>query len=143
MHQEATNIKIIKLENGDDIVCSLPIKDQLPDNHGLLRIEKPLQIKYIPQLTPQGFRDYIALVKWTAYTSDNIITIPKQKIMTITTASEEMKKSYVNICRDYNVVEKVPAKQELNYGRERLSDDDNQKINEIFEQFEDEDPTIH
>ena len=52
------NIKIIKLENGDDIVCSFP-NEQLPESHALLRITKPLQIKYIPQLTPQGFRDYL------------------------------------------------------------------------------------
>ena len=37
------NIKIIKLENGDDIVCSFP-NEQLPESHALLRITKPLQI---------------------------------------------------------------------------------------------------
>ena len=51
MHQEVkpkTNIKLIKLINGDDIVCNLPEKDsQLPDNSPLLRLEKPLQVKYI------------------------------------------------------------------------------------------------
>ena len=56
-------IKIVKLENGDDIVCAFP-KEQLPDKHALLRIERPLQIKYIPQLTPGGFKDYVALIKW-------------------------------------------------------------------------------
>lgn len=65
MHQEIkdnkTNIKLIKLINGDDIVCHLPEKDtQLPDNSPLLRLEKPLQVKYIPQFTPGGFKDYIA-----------------------------------------------------------------------------------
>ena len=74
------NIKIIKLENGDDIVCSFP-EEQLPESHALLRIIKPLQIKYIPQLTPGGFKDYVAMVKWAAYTSDKVITIPKTKIM--------------------------------------------------------------
>ena len=96
------NIKIIKLENGDDIVCSFP-DEQLPESHALLRITKPLQIKYIPQLTPQGFRDYVALVKWAAYTSDKVITIPKQKIMTITNATGEMSKSYSHIIRDYDI----------------------------------------
>ncbi len=36
-------IKIVKLENGDDIVCAFP-KEQLPDKHALLRIERPLQM---------------------------------------------------------------------------------------------------
>ena len=137
------NIKIVKLENGDDIVCSFP-SDQLPEEHALLRITKPLQIKYIPQLTPGGFRDYVALVKWAAYTSDQVITIPKQKIMTITNATNEMQKSYVNIIKDYNVLDKVPERvQNMKYEQQRLSDEQNKEVNEIFNEFEDEDPTFH
>ena len=138
-----TNIKIVKLENGDDIVCSFP-SDQLPEEHALLRITKPLQIKYIPQLTPGGFRDYVALVKWAAYTSDQVITIPKQKIMTITNATNEMQKSYVNIIKDYNVLDKVPERvQNMKYEQQRLSDEQNKEVNEIFNEFEDEDQTFH
>jgi len=138
-----TNIKIVKLENGDDIVCSFP-SDQLPEEHALLRITKPLQIKYIPQLTPGGLRDYVALVKWAAYTSDQVITIPKQKIMTITNATNEMQKSYVNIIADYNVLDKVPERvQNIKYDQQRLSDEQNKEVNEIFNEFEDEDPTVH
>ena len=138
-----TNIKIVKLENGDDIVCSFP-SDQLPEEHALLRITKPLQIKYIPQLTPGGFRDYVALVKWAAYTSDQVITIPKQKIMTITNATNEIQKSYVNIIKDYNVLDKVPERvQNMKYEQQRLSDEQNKEVNEIFNEFEDEDPTFH
>ena len=140
-----TNIKIVKLENGDDIVCSFP-SDQLPEEHALLRITKPLQIKYIPQLTPGGFRDYVALVKWAAYTSDQVITIPKQKIMTITNATNEMQKSYVNIIKDYNIIDRVPERvQGVEFKRERLSDEQNREVNEIFDEFndKDEDPTFH
>tara|TARA_Y100001937_G_scaffold84353_1_gene114155 strand:+ start:424 stop:843 length:420 start_codon:yes stop_codon:yes gene_type:complete len=137
------NIKIIKLENGDDIVCSFP-EDQLPESHALLRIIKPLQIKYIPQLTPGGFKDYVAMVKWAAYTSDKVITIPKQKIMTITNATHEMGKSYGQVIKNYDVIDKVPEKEKnVEFKRERLSDQDNEKINEIFDEFNDEEPTIH
>ena len=137
------NIKIIKLENGDDIVCSFP-NEQLPESHALLRITKPLQIKYIPQLTPQGFRDYVAMVKWTAYTSDAVITIPKQKIMTITNATGEMARSYNNVVKNYDDIDKVPEKKpDLEFKRERLSNEQNEQINEIFDEFKDEDPTFH
>ena len=43
MHQikDKINVKIIKLINGDDIVCHLPEnKKQLPDNSQLLRLNK-------------------------------------------------------------------------------------------------------
>ena len=136
-------IKIVKLENGDDIVCAFP-KEQLPDKHALLRIERPLQIKYIPQLTPGGFKDYVALIKWAAYTGDTIVTIPKDKIMTITNASSEMQKSYVHIIKDYHLIDKnLQREEEVKFSREILSDKDNEKINEIFKELEDEEPTIH
>ena len=54
---QKTTVKIIKLINGDDIVTVLPAGDkQLPDNGPLIRLDKPLQIKYVPQMTPLGFR---------------------------------------------------------------------------------------
>ena len=84
-------VKIVKLINGDDIVTDMPVGDkQLPDKSVLIRLHKPLQIKYVPQITPTGFRDYIALIRWTNYTNDNVVTIPKDKILTITNASPEM-----------------------------------------------------
>ena len=59
---QKTTVKIIKLINGDDIVTVLPTgENQLPDNGPLIRLDKPLQIKYVPQITPMGFRDYIAM----------------------------------------------------------------------------------
>ena len=40
MHQPQDSIKIIKLVSGEDVVTVLPTgKNQLPDNHQLLRLE--------------------------------------------------------------------------------------------------------
>ena len=137
-------VKIIKLINGDDIVTVLPTGDkQLPDNGALLRLDKPLQIKYVPQMTPMGFRDYIAMIRWTNYTSDKIVTIPKDKIMTITNASTEMSNSYVEIVKNYDGLDK--PKRDENYHRKEFSPEENKKLNEIFKEFDDEDdePTLH
>jgi len=137
-------VKIIKLINGDDIVTVLPTGDkQLPDNGPLIRLEKPLQIKYVPQMTPMGFRDYIALIRWTNYTSDKIVTIPKDKIMTITNASNEMSGSYNMIIKNYDNLDK--PRQDENYHKKEFSPEENKKLNEIFREFDDEEeePTIH
>tara|TARA_S200002703_G_C3652152_1_gene200195 strand:+ start:42 stop:467 length:426 start_codon:yes stop_codon:yes gene_type:complete len=137
-------VKIIKLINGDDIVTVLPTGDkQLPDNGPLIRLEKPLQIKYVPQMTPMGFRDYIAMIRWTNYTSDKIITIPKDKIMTITNASLEMSTSYSDIVKNYENLDK-PKKDE-GYHRKEFTADENKKMNEIFRELDDEEdePTLH
>ena len=139
-------VKIIKLINGDDIVTILPVGDkQLPDNGPLIRLEKPLQIKYVPQVTPLGFRDYIALIRWTNYTADKIVTIPKDKIMTITNASMEMTNSYGEIIKNYDNLDR--PKRDETWQRKEFTPEENKKINEIFKEFddenEDEPPTLH
>jgi len=146
MHQNQplTGVKIIKLVNGEDVVTVIPSgKDQLPENSQLVRIQKPLLIKYVPQMTLTGFKDYIALIKWCSYTSDKVITIPKNKIMTITNASTEMMASYGNIVQNYDK-QPVPMKQE-NYRQQKFSDAENEKISEIFDDFDDDEgnTTIH
>ena len=134
MHQPTVAVKVIKLDNGDDIVCAFP-KDQLDEKTGLIRLVKPLLIKYVPQLTPQGFKDYVALIKWAAYTNDEIITIPIKKIMTITNASSEMAKSFEHMSNDYQKLE-APRKDN-DYKRSMFSKEDNEKVNEIFDEFND------
>ncbi len=140
-----TEVKIIKLINGDDIVTVLPTGDkQLPDNGPLIRLDKPLQIKYIPQITPMGFRDYIALIRWTNYTADKIVTIPKDKIMTITNASLEMAGNYNHIIQNYDKLDR--PKQDETYHKKEFSPEENKKLNEIFREFDDDEeepPTIH
>ena len=139
-------VKIVKLINGDDIVTDMPIGDkQFPDKSVLIRLHKPLQIKYVPQITPTGFRDYIALIRWTNYTNDNVVTIPKDKILTITNASPEMTVSYNAIANNYHRMEQ--PQKDKQYQRETLTPEQNKKVNEIFDEFlhdEDEDPpTLH
>ena len=144
MHQPQQSVKIIKLVSGEDVVTILPTgKDQLPENSQLVRLEKPLLIKYVPQMTLTGFKDYIALIKWCSYTPDKIITIPKNKIMTITNASAEMTASYGVIAKNYDK-QPVPMKQQ-NYRQQKFSDAENEKISEIFDDFDDDEgnTTIH
>ena len=84
----------------------------------------------------------MALIKWCAYTSDIIVTIPKDKIMTITNATSEMASSYMNVASSY---EKTPVSiRNENYKSERLSDKQNEKLNDIFDELDDdEESTIH
>jgi hypothetical protein len=137
-------VKVIKLDNGDDIVCCLA-DQKLSEKSGLIRLVKPLLIKYVPQLTPHGFRDYVALIKWAAYTNDEVITIPIKKILTITDATSEMAKSFKHMANDYKGLES-PRKGN-DYNRTMFNKQDNDKVNEIFDEFsdmdKDDDETIH
>ena len=132
-------IRIIKLVNGDDIVCSLS-KDQLPEKSTLLRIDRPLQTKYVSQLTPKGLKDYIALIKWVAYTNDKVVSIPKDKIMTITNATEEMTKSYLDVALKYD---RIQVPKQGDYEPEQLNKEDNDEFNELWDDFRDTRKTLH
>jgi len=140
MHQTIELVKIIKLINGDDIVCVLP-KEQLDEASPLVRLERPLQIKYISQLTARGLRDYVALIKWTGYTNDQVITIPKDKILTITSATNEMSKSYLDVSKRYDLIENMyPAGTNFET-KDEVEKKTNNEIN--FEKYSTIKKTLH
>ena len=129
-------IKIIKLVNGDDIVCTIPER-LLDEKSPLVKIDKPLQVKYIPAMEVEGMKDYVALIKWTSYSDDTIISIPKDKIMTITSAGTAMTNSYVSVSGTYDKATMVTEHNQESYNREELDDDVSKKLNEIFDGLDD------
>ena len=129
-------IKIIKLVNGDDIVCTIPTH-LLDDKSPLVKVDKPLQVKYIPAVEEVGLKDYVALIKWTSYSDDTVISIPKDKIMTITSAGTAMSNSYINVSNAYDKATMVQEHNQDSYEREELDDDTNKRLNEIFDDLDD------
>ena len=102
-------VKIIRLVSGEEICCIIP-KEQVKDKSHLLRLSEPMLIKYVPQITEVGISDYIALVKWVGFTNDKIITIPKDKIMTIANATEPFTRRYHHLVNTINKQDqKLPA----------------------------------
>ena len=69
-------------------------------------------------MTPMGFRDYIAMIRWTNYTNDKIVTIPKDKIMTITTPRLKCQTSYGEIVKNYDKLDK--PKRDEKYTKKSL-----------------------
>ena len=129
-------IKIIKLINGDDIVCTIPER-LLDEKSPLVKIDKPLQVKYIPAMEEVGLKDYVALIKWTSYSDDTIISIPKDKIMTITSAGTAMTNSYVSVSSAYEKATMVTEHNQDSYEIEELDDDVSKKLNDIFDSLDD------
>jgi len=109
--------KIIKLVTGEEICCMLP-KEQLNEKSNLLRLSDPMLIKYVPHITNLGVSDYIALVKWIGFTEDKVVSIPKDKILTICNASLPFTQRYQRLI-------KVEIPQELpDYIERNLNDKD-------------------
>ena len=126
----AKHIKIIKLINGEELICHLPAgKGQTEEKSPLLRLDRPLQVRYVPQVTNVGFRDYIALVKWAPYSDDRIITIPKDKIMTITNATSGMCNSYQNMAINYGKLDD-PKRSDKIMDAMRITEDEENMLEE-------------
>ena len=85
------------------------------------------------------------------YTNDKLVTIPKDKILTITNASNEMIKSYRNVIVDYNNYDRLVRREENErtrklMDREMMSPSEREEFEEIFDDFDDlkkKDKTIH
>ena len=122
-------VKIIRLVSGEEICCIIP-KEQIKDNKTLIRLSEPMLIKYVPRITEVGISDYIALVKWVGFTNDKIITIPKDKIMTIANATEPFTRRYHHLVDTINKQDqKLPAFVERD-----MSDEDYERYDKRTEQ---------
>ena len=122
-------VKIIRLVSGEEICCIIP-KEQIKDNKPLIRLSEPMLIKYVPRITEMGISDYIALVKWVGFTNDKIITIPKDKIMTIANATEPFTRRYHHLVNTINKQDqKLPAFVERD-----MTDEDYEKYDRRTEQ---------
>ena len=114
-------VKIIRLVSGEEICCIIP-KEQVKDKSHLLRLSEPMLIKYVPRITEVGISDYIALVKWVGFTNDKIITIPKDKIMTIANATEPFTRRYHRLVEAMNKsTQKLPSFVERDLNNEDYS----------------------
>ena len=121
-------VKIIRLVSGEEICCIIP-KEQIKDNKTLIRLSEPMLIKYVPRITEVGISDYIALVKWVGFTNDKIITIPKDKIMTIANATEPFTRRYHHLVNTINKQDqKLPAFVERD-----MTDEDYDKYDKMTE----------
>ncbi len=135
------NIRIIKLINGDDIVCKVNVANLADKNDPQILLELPYHIKYVPKFTDAGIKDYIALVRFVGYTMDKFISVPRDKIITITSASDEMRKAFTDIAKTYSL--RVPQPIDNNKEKPLMAKEDNDEFNELWETFKDDEGTIH
>ena len=130
-------VKIIRLVSGEEICCVIP-KEQIKDNKTLIRLSEPMLIKYVPIITEMGISDYIALVKWVGFTNDKIITIPKDKIMTIANATEPFTRRYHHLVNTINKQDqKLPAFVERDMSDEDYDNYDKQTEKENLDDLKD------
>ncbi len=100
---------IIKLSNGEDIVCKI-IKDDLES----LTISKPLKFYLVPRPFKNTLVESLTLTRWIQpYTTDTEMSLNKNSIITIVKAANDLSEFYeLNIDKN---LKPEPVEEEKEY----------------------------
>ena len=87
-----TDVKIIKLDTNEDIVCKLTESEHMVICH------KPLLMRTIPQITRVGITEQMTLMRWIPFSKDNSTAVSRDKIVAIANADDALKEKYHHQC---------------------------------------------
>tara|TARA_E500000178_G_C17026565_1_gene758300 strand:+ start:3220 stop:3600 length:381 start_codon:yes stop_codon:yes gene_type:complete len=92
--------KIIKLQNGDDIISGvLSVKE----NKDTIALDDPYCLKQIPQEGDDGDLNgaTVAFVRWIPFTEDTHIYLPLDRIITMTNVKDDLLKYYIKLSQKH------------------------------------------
>ena len=88
---ETKNFKLIKLINGEDLICS--IEEEKDAKH--IQVVYPLKMQVIPRMSNNGIEESLNLSPWIhPYTETRSFKIPSTSIMLITDVSPGLSRYY-------------------------------------------------
>lgn len=128
-----TNYQIIKLSNGEDIICD--IKEQ-SESEPSLKVTSPLKMDVLTRPTEKGIQEGLSLTRWVQpFTDEKYIQINKSTIVTMVPASMGMSKYYEYVLQSLQGMKLVTSTTEDIEGEPTI--EDLQKI-ELEERIEKE-----
>ena len=105
-----TNYQILKLSNGENIICD--IKDQ-NESDIILEVTGPLKMDIMSRITKEGIEEGLALTRWVQpFTDEKDIPINKATIVTMVPASLGMSKYYEYILQNIRKMKLVTSTTE-------------------------------
>ena len=105
-----TNYRILKLSNGENIICN--IKDQ-NESDIMIEVTAPLKIDIMSRVTEEGIVEGLALTRWVQpFTDEKDIAINKSTIITMVPASLGMSKYYEYILQNIRKMKLVTSTTE-------------------------------
>ena len=105
-----TNYQILKLTNGENIICD--IKDQ-NENDVILEVTTPLKMDIMSHITREGIQEGLALTRWVQpFTDEKDIAINKSTIVTMVPASLGMSKYYEYVLKSIREMKLVESTTE-------------------------------
>jgi len=96
---ESKNFKLVKLINGEDIICT--IEGEKDDKH--IQIIYPLKMQVVPRMSPNGVEESLNLSHWIhPYTETHSFKIPSSSIMLITDVSPGLSRYYEYVLANFD-----------------------------------------
>ena len=122
--------KIVKLTNGENIIC------KLVSNNEKLKVSHPLRMDVVTHMTQKGMAESLNLSRWLQPFSDQkIYTINMSHVLTISDVSLGLERYYEHVLRRI---------EDLDYQDNRLIEpSDNDLLEEMIEEIEPDSDTIH
>ena len=122
--------KIVKLTNGENIIC------KLVSNNEKLKVSHPLRMDVVTHMTQKGMAESLNLSRWLQPFSDQkIYTINMSHVLTIADVSLGLERYYEHVLRRI---------EDLDYQDNRLIEpSDNDLLEEMIEDIEPDSDTIH
>ena len=128
-----TPYKIVKLTNGDDLICEVDDHDDIE-----YKINFPLKMEVSSMTTKEGVVDSLNLSRWIGpYTEQSFFSIRREHVLVIANASEGLGRYYEHMRRQIVQLD-TPEKRAI------LDDINDEDIyDELLSELETETDTIH
>ena len=133
MNTTDATYKVLKLLNGEELICELGY-GEIEDSYEMLH---PLKMQVESKVTKQGPVDSLNLSSWIGpYTEQSLFSIKMSHVLTIADASEGLSRYYEHVRRQITRLDSPKY-------RKALDDISNEEVyDDLLEELETED-TIH
>ena len=119
-----TPYKIVKLTNGEDIICI--VKNELGEE---CEVSYPLLMQTLPRRTPEGFVESLSLSRWLQpFTEESLFKIKSNNIILITDASPGLCKYYEYVLSKIDSHDNNDVFDENNFPKEAEDSNENEKV---------------
>jgi len=113
--------KIVKLSNGEDIICI--IENNEPGKE--CKVSYPLLMQIVPQQTSRGFVESLRLSKWVQpFTDNSFFNIKSNNIILVADASPDLCKYYEHVLSKMDEDDANEIVQHAEYEEDDFLEDD-------------------
>ena len=131
---EASTYKVVKLTNGEEIICQLG--DDI--DNGEYKINFPLKMEVHSVLTKEGPVESLNLSRWIGpYTEQSLFLIKSDHVLLVANASPGLSRYYEHVMKEIKQLDTPEKKSTLD------NIDDEDVYDELLEELETDNNTVH